>query len=258
MLPGERELWILKRFLIRQSAGSNNLSERQTANEVGTLAGRDQFAATRTAALLDTLIAQQVTVPGRTTQELSGACLLEAFCDGFACLLHRRFLKTEESTGFHPPCKEEKGEISPYPQKKSNCNLTGEARKGRENYDPVIASLPTCCIGQRKESSPCFLHDPILSLVRDRLGTFKQVESSEIVIPARLSVAESPISLSALLPFPLLRFQVSALSFLKSIIPQKNDFSSPTRKPEPYRRLCERTHSQIGWLPEASPCAGWA
>ena len=69
------------------------LSERQTADEISTLAGSDQFAATCTAALLDTFVAKKVTVPWRATQEFTGACLLEAFCDGFACFLHEKFGK---------------------------------------------------------------------------------------------------------------------------------------------------------------------
>jgi hypothetical protein len=67
-----------------------SLSERKPANEVSALAGCDQFAATCTAALLDTLIAKKVTVPWRATHELTGACLLEAFGDGFTCFLHEK------------------------------------------------------------------------------------------------------------------------------------------------------------------------
>ena len=81
------------------------LSERHAADEVRTLARSDQFAATCTAALLDTFFAKEVTVPWRTTQEFTGACLLEAFCDGFACFLHEKFGKVEESTGFWASCK---------------------------------------------------------------------------------------------------------------------------------------------------------
>ncbi len=44
-------------------------------------------------------------MPWRTTQEFTGACLLEAFCDGFACFLHEKFGRVEESTGFLAPCK---------------------------------------------------------------------------------------------------------------------------------------------------------
>tara|TARA_B100000614_G_scaffold145966_1_gene129733 strand:- start:828 stop:1046 length:219 start_codon:yes stop_codon:yes gene_type:complete len=68
----------------------------------------DEFAATCTAALLDTLIAKKVTVPWRTTQEFTGACLLEAFCDGFACFLHEKLGKKEETIVFRPACKGEK------------------------------------------------------------------------------------------------------------------------------------------------------
>jgi hypothetical protein len=65
-----------------------SLSERQTADEVGALPVCDEFAATGPTALLDTLVAKQVAVPRRAAQEFSGARLLEAFCDGFACFLH--------------------------------------------------------------------------------------------------------------------------------------------------------------------------
>jgi hypothetical protein len=71
------------------------------------LAWSDQFAATCTAALLDTLMTKKVTVPWRTTQEFTGACLLEAFCDGFACFLHEKLGKVEENIDFHPDCKGE-------------------------------------------------------------------------------------------------------------------------------------------------------
>jgi len=64
------------------------LGERQTTNEVSALPVCDEFAATCTAALLYTLIAKEVAVPWRATQEFTGACLLEAFGDGFTCFLH--------------------------------------------------------------------------------------------------------------------------------------------------------------------------
>jgi hypothetical protein len=67
-----------------------DLSERQSANEVSALAGSDQFTTTCTAALLDTLVTKEVTVPWRATQEFTGACLLEAFGDGFTCFLHEK------------------------------------------------------------------------------------------------------------------------------------------------------------------------
>ena len=54
------------------------------------MAGGDQFALTRTTALLDTLVTKEVTVPWRATQEFTGACLLEAFGDGFTCFLHEK------------------------------------------------------------------------------------------------------------------------------------------------------------------------
>ena len=69
------------------------------------LARSDQFAATCSASLLDTFIAKEVTVSWRTTQKFTGACLLEAFCDGFACFLHEKFRKVEESTVFWATCK---------------------------------------------------------------------------------------------------------------------------------------------------------
>jgi len=50
----------------------------------------DEFAATGTAALFHTFIAKKVTMPWRATQEFTGACLLKAFCDGFACFLHEK------------------------------------------------------------------------------------------------------------------------------------------------------------------------
>ena len=54
------------------------------------MAGSDQFTTTCTAALLDTLVTKEVTVPWRATQEFTGACLLEAFGDGFTCFLHEK------------------------------------------------------------------------------------------------------------------------------------------------------------------------
>jgi len=71
----------------------------------------DELAATCTAALLDTLVAKKVTVAWRTTQELTGTGLLEAFSDGFACFLHEKFGKEEENIAFRPRCKGEKQEI---------------------------------------------------------------------------------------------------------------------------------------------------
>jgi hypothetical protein len=50
-------------------------------------------------------------VPWRTTQEFTGACLLEAFCDGFACFLHEKFGKGEENIAFRAACKEESVKI---------------------------------------------------------------------------------------------------------------------------------------------------
>ncbi len=87
------------------------LCERQTTDQVGALPVCDELAATCTAALLDTLVAKKVTVPWRTTQEFTGACLLEAFSDGFACFLHEKFGKEEENIAFPLSCKGEKLEI---------------------------------------------------------------------------------------------------------------------------------------------------
>ena len=89
----------------RQVIRLKDLGERKPADKVGALAGSDQFAVTRTAALLDTLVAKKVTVPWRTTQEFTGACLLEAFCDGFACFLHKKWGKVGENIAFPEPCK---------------------------------------------------------------------------------------------------------------------------------------------------------
>jgi len=58
MLPGEREFWFRKRFLSRHLSKLTELSERQAANEISALAGSDQFAATRTAALLYAFVAK--------------------------------------------------------------------------------------------------------------------------------------------------------------------------------------------------------
>jgi len=54
------------------------------------LAGSDQFALTCTATLLGAFVTKEVTVPWRATQEFTGACLLEAFGDGFTCFLHEK------------------------------------------------------------------------------------------------------------------------------------------------------------------------
>ena len=70
------------------------------------MAGSDQFAATCTAALLYTLVAKKVTVPWRATQEFAGSCLLEAFGDGFTCLLHNENGGKEgENTALRGACK---------------------------------------------------------------------------------------------------------------------------------------------------------
>lgn len=94
MLPDEHELLL-----------SNSLSERQATDEVSALAGSDQFAATCTAALLYTLVSKKVTVPWRATQEFTGACLFEAFGDGFTCFLHEKLGKEEENIAFPGSCK---------------------------------------------------------------------------------------------------------------------------------------------------------
>lgn len=88
MLPAEREFWL----------SSVRLRERKSANEVSALPVCDEFAAACTATLLHALITKKVTVTRRTTQELTGACLLEALGDGFACFLHE---KIWESRGKH-------------------------------------------------------------------------------------------------------------------------------------------------------------
>jgi hypothetical protein len=41
----------------------------------------------------------------RTTQELAGACLLEALGDGFTCFLHEKLGKDAEDTVLRCPCK---------------------------------------------------------------------------------------------------------------------------------------------------------
>jgi hypothetical protein len=82
-----------------------SLSERQTTDQVSALPVCDEFAATCTAALLDTLVTKEVTVPWRATQEFTGACLLEAFGDGFTCFLHEKVGKDGENTAFMRACK---------------------------------------------------------------------------------------------------------------------------------------------------------
>ena len=74
------------------------LGERKSANEVSALPVSDELAAACTAALLHALVTKKVAVTRRATQELTGACLLEAFGDGFACFLH---VKIWESRGKH-------------------------------------------------------------------------------------------------------------------------------------------------------------
>jgi len=70
------------------------------------LAGGDQFALTRTTALLGAFVTKEVTVPWRATQEFTGACLLEAFGDGFTCLLHNENGGKEgENTALRFDCK---------------------------------------------------------------------------------------------------------------------------------------------------------
>jgi|GEM_PF-4952601 len=97
MLPaGESDCF--KRYFV-------DLSERKPADEVSTLAGSDQFAATCTAALLYTLVAKKVAMPWRATQEFTGTCLLEAFGDGFTCFLHEKLGKERENTDFSHSCK---------------------------------------------------------------------------------------------------------------------------------------------------------
>lgn len=75
------------------------------------MAGCDQFTATCTAALLDTLVAKKVTVTWRAAEQLTSSGLLEAFSDGFACFLHEKFGKEEEDIAFPHACKGEKREI---------------------------------------------------------------------------------------------------------------------------------------------------
>ena len=82
-----------------------SLSERHRTLEVGSLPVSDEFAATCTAALLDALVAKKVAVTRRATQEFTGACLLEAFGDGFACFLHEKSGKEEENIDAQAPCK---------------------------------------------------------------------------------------------------------------------------------------------------------
>jgi len=71
----------------------------------------DEFAAASTAALLDALVAKEVAVTRRATQEFTGACLLETFGDGFTCFLHEKCGKAFENIAFTLWCKGEKQEI---------------------------------------------------------------------------------------------------------------------------------------------------
>jgi hypothetical protein len=124
----------------------SRLCERQTADEVGALAGSDQFAVTGTTALLDTLVAKEVAVPRRATQEFTGACLLEAFCDGFACFLHEKFGKGEDNIAFPCACKGEKREIigkapgtALHASQKNQCvQITTDTRLGKAGAMVVI------------------------------------------------------------------------------------------------------------------------
>ena len=77
---------------------SVRLGERKSADEVSALPVGDELAATCTAALLHALTTKKVAVARRATQELTGARLLEALGDGFACFLH---VKNWESRGKH-------------------------------------------------------------------------------------------------------------------------------------------------------------
>lgn len=74
------------------------LGEWKSADEVSALPVCDEFAAACTTTLLHALLTKKVAVARRATQELTGACLLEAFGDGFACFLH---VKIWESRGKH-------------------------------------------------------------------------------------------------------------------------------------------------------------
>jgi len=98
MLPDERELWL----------SNVPLGEGHRALKVGGLPVCDELAAACTAALLDALVAKEVAVPRRATQEFTGACLLEAFGDGFTCFLHEKYGKEEENIALLLPCKAEK------------------------------------------------------------------------------------------------------------------------------------------------------
>jgi len=50
-------------------------------------------------------------VPWRATQEFTGACLLEAFGDGFTCFLHEKLGKEEENIALPGPCKGKRREL---------------------------------------------------------------------------------------------------------------------------------------------------
>jgi hypothetical protein len=53
----------------------------------------DEFTATCTATLLDTFIAQKMSVTRRAAKQLACSGLLKAFSDGFACFLHEKLGK---------------------------------------------------------------------------------------------------------------------------------------------------------------------
>jgi len=83
----------------------DELSKGQPTNQIGTLPVCDEFAVTCTTALLYTFLAKEMSVPWRTTQELTGTCLLEAFGDGFTCFLHEKVGKEWEHNAFGSTCK---------------------------------------------------------------------------------------------------------------------------------------------------------
>ena len=90
---------MIKRFV------SVGLSKRHGALEIGGLSGCDQLAAAGTTALLNALVAQQVAVPRRATQEFTGACQLETFGDGFTCFRHGKCRKKDENIALPDACK---------------------------------------------------------------------------------------------------------------------------------------------------------
>lgn len=88
------------------------LSVGHCALEISGLPWCYELAAACTAALLNALIAKEVAVPRRATQEFTSSSYLETFGDGFTCFLHEKLGKEEEDIAPMAACKGEKREIS--------------------------------------------------------------------------------------------------------------------------------------------------